>query len=279
MNYNRSVLVRYANALYGIAIAITIFWAIGGFVAALLAMIFSGAGSLETFVIGLLGLAAGAGIGWLMGFMLRVTAQLVLCQVEQESHLQHIKNSAIAGMRSGQFDSPSTPDSLTNQETGKQRDTYRPAADNTRARNQTELTANASAMAQTSTEVAPKPETPVVVLPRHKSEASLLPSLQEIVDKAFLPQHVDRCHQILDRAENELSQRFPGETPSTQWLDFLDDVAQKGRKVASYSQKAINEGSCIGCRGRLSMYETGEHMCTRCKSKAADFDKLLTHVH
>ena len=97
MKYNSNVLDSYAGILYGLSVGIAILWAIGGAIVGGLASAPSG------FVVGgaFLGLIADAIVGWISGFLLRVSAQLVLCFVMIEKHLGDINGPMSYANKSG----------------------------------------------------------------------------------------------------------------------------------------------------------------------------------
>lgn len=89
VNYSPTVLRNYASILYGLSIANAILMAgVFAVLGAAGGALLSG-GSDDAMGGGaVLGGIVGAFVGWIASFLLRVSAQLVLCFVEMEAHLK-----------------------------------------------------------------------------------------------------------------------------------------------------------------------------------------------
>ena len=94
VHYDAAVLNQYAQKLYREAAFLAVLYAVLGFlIGGIPGAVLQSMSKTDTpvgWLLAIIAAAVGAGIGRIRGFMLRVEAQRVLCELERERHLARI---------------------------------------------------------------------------------------------------------------------------------------------------------------------------------------------
>lgn len=262
MTYNQTVLERYSALLYSLSIANAVFCGIGGAIigGVAFAALVDDSGS-AIFVGTILGAAVGGFYGWITSFLLRVVAQLVLCLVNIEANTRK--------------PFPGSGEAFSGKPSVLMQDG--PKVSQQAASSRVSDVDDLAVIPEGKTGPAPAPviRDNQQTRERMELENQIIAKFQKVAGLATTTQQFDALVHRLQRAEAELRSALPEGDASRKWNDFIDQVERGRRQSAIVARKADDEGSCRGCRGRLSMYEASLHICSKCQHKAAEFDKIL----
>lgn len=106
-------------------------------------------------------------------------------------------------------------------------------------------------------------------------EADYNERIRDLMKFAVHPRHFELLDRLVSDLERHYLAKFGSQSHSEAWLKLVRDLASKRKACIENDFRARNEGSCLGCRGRLSPYEVSEQVCSKCKSRAVEFDRHI----
>jgi len=106
------------------------------------------------------------------------------------------------------------------------------------------------------------------------TEREVIASLDSLLTRVVSVDQVKRVAAMATDAERKFVAGCSRTAAPGEWIAFRQRINGKHAERTEIANKARHSGACVGCGGRLSTYEVADGICSLCKRRAAEFDKL-----